>query len=285
MIESVAYEYYTLALSFDLSSEVKEKCEKILCHNRKLVFDTSNGVNDNRLVISNILKSDDLDGEEIDIFRDVIAWTEALLKQQNKAITPQNIKQELGELIEHIRFPIMGSDEVLNCMKEYPLLLPSSEHLEVVSYVVHGTPMPENSKFNTKIRIQDRLYNVLFKKSGNDTREVRGYVKLKYNKYMSRSYSMALKIDSYGSKIDVSKNECAVGSTISYDSFCSTWIDLGSPISFNTPEDYVTIRGTRSSSNKTSPVYGDIEEQTLPPGLTIIQNVNNFLTGIRLKPV
>lgn len=183
--ESSAYEYYALALSFNLSSEVKEVFEKILGQNRRLVFDLGDDVSKSRLVISSMLQSDEFVGEEIDIFKDVIA-------------TPQNIKDELGDLIKYIRFPIMSSKALIDCMKEHPLLLTQEELIDITDYVVHGTPMSQAVVYNTRARLSGRFYSVSFATYNSYSNSNQGSLELQWNEHTSSRFLVSLKIDANG---------------------------------------------------------------------------------------
>lgn len=148
---STAYEYYELALSFNLSDNFKTMAETVLCKNRKLVLYTNGEARTNVLLLSNILKSDKLVGNEVDIFNDLIAWAEALLQQRNEANSIENIRTELVGLLEHIRFPVMTHDELLKCLKTYPNLLPPDQMLDLISYVGNNDRTVQ-LKFNCKRR-------------------------------------------------------------------------------------------------------------------------------------
>lgn len=290
--ESVAYEYYALVLSYDLPLEIKVKCEQILGLNRKLVFDTSNGVIDNRLIISNILQSDELDGDEMDIFRDVMAWVKASLKQLKKTLTPENIKQEMGDFMEHIRFPIMNSKDLLDCLKEYPSLLPEEDQREIMAYIAHGIPMSQANRFNTEKHLRSRVYNIAFELSNKKIDLTCGKVMLRCNEHIRRKYSIALKLDPTGLsnyKFNVIKNSSSVDISVTANSDDS-WIDLGASILFDKPGDYVSIYvdcvGRYDFQQQHCGIgkqYSGIEKQHLPQGVIFHCAFPGHIMEIRLK--
>lgn len=152
LTESLACEYYELALSFDLSDDIKTKIEKLIGKKRQLVFGTNDESRPNSLVLANILKSDHLVGREVDIFNDLMAWTKAVLQQRNKEFTMDNVRQEVIGLLEHIRFPIMTSEELIRCFKEYPDLLPPFQMIDLISFVVHKQELSDATRYNTEKR-------------------------------------------------------------------------------------------------------------------------------------
>lgn len=302
--ESVAYEYYVLALSFDLPLEIRVKCEQILGQNRKLIFYPCGGVNENRLIISKFLQSNELVGDEVDIFRDVMAWVKASLEQKNKAITPQNMKDELGELIEYIRFPTMTSEGIFSCLKEYPWLLSPEEYYEIISHVVHSTPMTQTTKFNTKGRLLDRVYSATFKKITSRFRNTRkaGGAELKTWEETPHKYSVALKIASNGHSrcsIQVMEN-LRVVDTITAD-LDGSWIHLTlpniriyNPITITTTyidtHDHYFLDGFLSSIGlyyvrEYDNYLSSLLDSNLPKTMIISANFINFISEMRLTQV
>lgn len=152
LTDSTAYEYYELSLSYQLPAKIKLKAKQILCKNRELVFDTSVEVKTNLSVVASILESDQLVGDEMDIFYDVMTWAEALLRLHDKPTTVENIAKALGNLLRLIRFPVMKNGELLGCLGQYPGLLPSAHVVDIMSYVVTGKALTTASQYNCKKR-------------------------------------------------------------------------------------------------------------------------------------
>lgn len=152
LTKSTAHDYYGLSLSFDLA-DIKTKAEKILCKNRKLLFDTSGDVEFHKLVISNILQSDNLVGNEVVIFNDVMAWAKEMLIHQDQEPSVGNIQVVLGDLLQHIRFPTMTNEELLKCFDEYPCLLPSPQTIDILLFVTSGRELTVAKQFCCKTRL------------------------------------------------------------------------------------------------------------------------------------
>lgn len=179
---STAFAYYALTFadnfSPNLSDDIKTKVEDSLCKNHKLLFDTSADVS----MIANILKSDKLLGREIDIFNGMMAWAKASLQHRNKDYTAENINGQLNGLLHMIRFPIMASDEVVQCFEKYPFLLPIEQVHDLITYAGNNdATLTVAKQFNCKLRQYD--YTVI-EFDTNDTLAMgcytQGMVKLKW---------------------------------------------------------------------------------------------------------
>lgn len=194
LTEVTAYEYYELALSFNLGDDIKNKSEKLLCKNRKLVFGTSDGIKTNVLVLSNILASDELNGKEVDIFNDVMTWAEASLQQRKEAITVESIRMQLGDLQPFIRFPIMTIDNLMECLEKYPSLLPRQEMLEIISFVLNKKPLTLAKHFICEQRKHERKQYVipLIKTDRYNRGHSDSSITLKWNKPTPVKYSVKM---------------------------------------------------------------------------------------------
>lgn len=148
-----AYHYYELTAIHSLSDKLAEKLEKFVCENslEVLRIHAENALN--MSLLPKLLKSDHFRGTEIQIFEGVFAWVKASLNKKNQPITVENIRDELGECLDHIRFPTMTLDELLKCFREYPRLLPAEEIIDILSFVANKNhELTHSSKFITNKR-------------------------------------------------------------------------------------------------------------------------------------
>lgn len=140
--EETALMYYELALMFKLNT-VKKMAEKVLRDNRQSVL----GAEDvDEEVVKNILISDNLQGNEIDIFNDVMAWA-------YERCSNSDIQMTLLNVMPYIRFPLMRTEEVLEIITKYPFLIPIRQAVEVMQYIEFGQELPRDNKFSVVRRI------------------------------------------------------------------------------------------------------------------------------------
>jgi len=104
-----------------------------------------------------IIKSDKLNAKEIEVFEAVVAWGKAEMKNQKLDDTPQNLKQVLADVLPHVRFPCMNTQDVAVTVVPSSLL-ESTQILELFTYLgmKGGEKKPKLSKslegFNAKDR-------------------------------------------------------------------------------------------------------------------------------------
>lgn len=198
--ESTAYAYYELSLSavYNLSWNIKTKAEAILYKNRNLVFGTSGGLNTNALVLSNILKSDKLMGNEVDIFNELMIWAKASAQQRHAEVTADNINDEVSELVKLIRFPVMTIEELTQCFKDHPYLLPLQHMLDLLSFVVNGQPLTEARHYNCTNRVSQReIVKIRFNECEEDNawqNYITGAFTMQWNGEKSIRYAITLEI-------------------------------------------------------------------------------------------
>jgi len=103
-----------------------------------------------------ILARDTLSVPEIQLFEATIKWADAELTRKGEKPTPEGRKTVLGDLINHIRFPIMTTEEVAAKVTPHNLLS-ATQTLELFTYLAQkdlgsATPGPSLSVFSTKPR-------------------------------------------------------------------------------------------------------------------------------------
>lgn len=151
-----ARNYYRLSLIFDESlSDLRVKSEQLLCKNPSEVFKYSGDTELDSVIMASILKSDELNCKDVDIFDRVIAWAEQSLKAQNREAIVANIRDEIGDMIYDIRFPTMPLEDVAKCFSKYPSLLPVEQCLDIMKYVATGETLTHASVFSTISRVSN----------------------------------------------------------------------------------------------------------------------------------
>jgi len=81
-----------------------------------------------------IIKSDRLNCKEVEVFEAVVAWGKAEAKNQKSDDISQNLKQALADVLPHIRFPCMNTQDVAVTVVPSGLLEPS-QILELFTYL------------------------------------------------------------------------------------------------------------------------------------------------------
>lgn len=168
MTPNIAYLYYELALSFNLSKRLSERLEAIICEDPKKAFQIGVTGGSNLLVLTNLLQSNRLHCKEIDIFDGAISWAKASLESKGISDTEQNIRLELGDCIKYIRFPIMSSKEFLNCLEKFPNLLPCEEYFDILQFITNQRPLSSAKHFNHT----RRFYEIVIKFDRSSARGV-----------------------------------------------------------------------------------------------------------------
>lgn len=150
---NVAYVFYEVALTYNLSRDIVEQCEEAVCADPKQALQLGAIGGSNVRALANILQSHRLICREIDVFEGTMSWPK--LSLQNKGITPStdNIKTELGDCLYYIRFPKMTADQFVDCIEKYPELLPAEEYLDILQYIIKKRPLTAAATFNTSKRL------------------------------------------------------------------------------------------------------------------------------------
>lgn len=146
-----AHRYYVLALSFDLSDEIKEKAVGLICKDLETALshaDSSLSV----IALKQILTSDKLIGPEKKIFDAVMSHAARSLELTGKPVSVDNIKEELGDCLNCIRFPAMQANELLTCLEKYPGILSYDVLLDCLQYIISMRPLSTAAIFSAEGR-------------------------------------------------------------------------------------------------------------------------------------
>lgn len=136
---AVAIRYYDLALTYNLS---KETIDAIVTAIHKDPIGALQAIcGCSKLVLTHILQSQKFNCAEVDIFDTAISWATDSLTKKGRSVSAENIRTELGDDFNCIRFPVMTSDEFLNCLKKYPNLLTHDEFIGILQYITNNEPL------------------------------------------------------------------------------------------------------------------------------------------------
>lgn len=158
----MVYLYYELALSFNMSPDVTTKFESIICKAPRKAFQAGPAGGSSQIVLRNILHSQKLKCDEIEIFDGALSWAIVSLTNKGESITTENIKAEFGECLYLIRFPLMSVAQFISCFERCPHLLNPEEYFDILCFIVNKRALSIASKFNTVRRGKSKKVDVWF---------------------------------------------------------------------------------------------------------------------------
>lgn len=92
--------------------------------------------------LKRVLLSDYSDLPEKDLFEFSMRWASTACAQNGEEASPANMRNELSELFQSIRFPVMSSEEFDDCAEKYDGLFSNSEMKELMIYMLKGEGEP-----------------------------------------------------------------------------------------------------------------------------------------------
>lgn len=92
--------------------------------------------------LKRVLLSDYSDLSEKDLFEFSMRWASKACAQNGEEPTPANMRIELSELFNSIRFPVMTSEEFDECAEKYDGLFSNSEMKELLIFMLKGEGEP-----------------------------------------------------------------------------------------------------------------------------------------------
>lgn len=143
----VVYLYYELALSFNMSPSIVNKFENIICKTPQHAFQTGPAGGSSQIVLQKILESCKLKSDEIDIFDGALSWACVSLRNKDEAITTETVRNELGDCLHLIRFPIMTVAQFMSCLERWPNLLDPEDYFDILCYIVNKKALRRTNKF------------------------------------------------------------------------------------------------------------------------------------------
>lgn len=124
---------YEQALFFDLTL-LKWNCLQFMLENGSEIFQTKAFLEICHETLLELLESDDLIAEEVEIFEACVCWSKYHCRKYGKEITPQNLRSDLDLAIYKIRFPTMCKDDFYDIVMPTKILT-GEEETEICEYL------------------------------------------------------------------------------------------------------------------------------------------------------
>lgn len=134
----LAYCYFELAHSFQLSACLIDKLEDIICKNMNVVFENGHPGGSEQKMLREILRSNKLKATPMDIFNGATTWATVSLQNKGQLITVNSIKHELGDCFNRIPFQNMELNEFLGCLKGYPNILEPGQYFAILDTIAQN---------------------------------------------------------------------------------------------------------------------------------------------------
>lgn len=143
---------YELALLFDLAHLIGV-CEEKICLETQKVLESNAFLSCNRSTLGRILLMDSLSCDEIYVFQASMLWAmEACKRHGIDENNADNLKQQLGNCFDSIRFPAMTADEFYQCIADKENLLTSNEIMDILSHLTLHRPLQVATRFEQSAR-------------------------------------------------------------------------------------------------------------------------------------
>lgn len=154
----VAYNYYELAVLYNLSNGFKSTLETFIsqCERPKEIFDMM-VISDESLffVFPHMLQTFNWECNEYELLQAMISWATKSLIYKEMSASMVNLRLELSEYITEIRFPLMTMQQFLLVIETYKQFLNVDEIIDILHYISDGRPLTVAAKFKTVPRIRD----------------------------------------------------------------------------------------------------------------------------------
>lgn len=143
---------YELALLYDLGHLISV-CEERICLDTQKVLESNAFLHCSRHILGRILLMDGLSCDEIHVFQASMQWAmqackRALIDENNA----ENIKQQLGNCFDLIRFPAMSAEDFYTCIADKENLLTSNEIMDILSHLTLQRPLKVATRFEQTAR-------------------------------------------------------------------------------------------------------------------------------------
>lgn len=120
-----------------------EKCMNFIAREAEQVFSMDDIVTLPENIMLSLIQSDDLCISEIEVWKTVMKWGTAQLKKtENK---DKKLKDVISQLIPHIRYPLIESDDLVKIVKPSGLV-PQELYTQAIEASVGIKPRDPNSK-------------------------------------------------------------------------------------------------------------------------------------------
>lgn len=98
-------------------------------------------------ILKDILQLNSLNCKEITVFEGAINWATQSLMRRGQNVTDENIRKELGNCFNLIRFPCLKMNEFITCVEKYRNLLHFEEYMDILHYLASGRPLTAAAHF------------------------------------------------------------------------------------------------------------------------------------------
>lgn len=143
---------YELAVLFD-SNHLIGVCEEKICLETQKVLESSSFLTCSRHILGRILLMDGLSCDEIYVFQASMLWAMEACKRagidENNA---ENLKQQLGNCFELIRFPAMSAEDFYTCIADKENFFTSNEIMDILSHLTLHRPLLVATRFEQTAR-------------------------------------------------------------------------------------------------------------------------------------
>lgn len=136
-------------------TDVFNSCMHFILVNAVDVFEGKDFSDLCRKCLEDIVKSDLLNADEFAVYNGLVRWAEGQCVRSRQERTDENLRKVLGDLIYHVRFPIMDVKEFTEKLSSKKILS-TKEKVELYQYF-HGDNYALSAKFNVNNR---KVYKV-----------------------------------------------------------------------------------------------------------------------------
>lgn len=143
---------YELALLFNLTHLIGV-CEEKICMETQKVLESNSFLSCSRHILGRILLMDGLSCDEIRIFQATMMWAMESCKRAGiDESNVENLKQQLGNCFDLIRFPAMSAEDFYTCIADKENLLTSNEIMDILSHLTLHRPLQVATRFERTAR-------------------------------------------------------------------------------------------------------------------------------------
>lgn len=140
-------QYYDVALLFR-SPGLCQSLLHFIGQNCREVFTSVGFLQCSENILKHILFLDSLNCKEITVFEGAMNWATQSLMSRGQKVTDENIRKELGDGFNLIRFPCLNMDEFITCVEKHRNLLHFEEYMDILHYLASRRPLTAAKHFD-----------------------------------------------------------------------------------------------------------------------------------------
>lgn len=148
---------YQLAIHLE-QDDLKEYCEREICSNAEQIWKSEGFLNCDWKILSEIVKTFEFRGREIDVLEACIDWARNSCKQNKLNVDKENIRNQLKDVIYDIRFNQISNAEFATYLEDNIISPYDSVELEDIIRIIGGKKI-NSTKFNCSYRFVDFHWN------------------------------------------------------------------------------------------------------------------------------